>query len=160
MPPKFFPGPRSPQHRSSVGSAGAYLDAAEGAGALMPKVKRLLELRRVLSGTLPANLVRSCTVANAGQGRIVLFAENSVVAAKLKLLLPGLRAEFVKNGVEATSLIVQVQPPESTPATPAKDVHMSAAAAAAVTGLSKQLADSPLKEALLSLASRGREKQR
>lgn len=135
-------------------NAGAFLDQAEGVSSLMPKAKRLLELRRILLRALPANLAGSCTIANAAQGKIVLFAENSVIAAKLKLLAPSLRDQFLKSGVEATTVIVHVQPPQFTPAQIKKSSVVTEAAAQALRQLSSQLPDSELKEHIDRLARR------
>lgn len=137
-------------------NAGDFLDRAEEAGALLPKARRLLDLRRILLKALPSNLARSCSVANASQGKIVLFAENSAIAAKLKLLAPALQDHFLKSGVEATSVVVHVQPPEVTPGTPLKDAALSNEAGEALRGLVAQLPDSPLKVAVAALAGRAR----
>jgi hypothetical protein len=137
-------------------NAGAFLDQAEGVSSLMPKAKRLLALRRILLRALPANLARSCSIANATQEKIVLFAENSAIAAKLKLLAPSLREQFLKSGVEATSVVVQVQPPQFTPAQNKKQSVVSEAAAQALRQLSSQLPDSELKQHVDELAKRAR----
>jgi hypothetical protein len=139
-------------------NAGDYLGRSEEVGALMPKALRLLRLRQILRGALPPNLASSCSVANFGQGRVVLFAGNSVVAAKLKLLAPALAEHFVKSGIEATAVVVQVQPSEVTSGPPPKETVLSNTAADALRELSAQLPDSPLKDAVTALASRGRRK--
>jgi len=61
-------------------SVRAFLEA--GIDTLMPQAQRLLELRTILSGALPPNLRRSCAIANYLQGKVVIFADNSAVAAK------------------------------------------------------------------------------
>jgi hypothetical protein len=137
-------------------NAGALLDQADGASSLMPKAKRLLELRRILLRSLPPQLAKACSIANATQGKIVLFAENSVIAAKLKLLAPSLRDQFLKAGVEATSVVVHVQAPEFTPATMPKEAVMTEEAARALHELAVQLPDSELKTAIEVLAGRVR----
>ena len=88
---------------------GAILTEAEGINSLMPQAKRLLELRRILSETLPGELPQYCSVANWRRGRLVIFAENNAVAAKLKLLCPALGSHFLKCGVEVTGIDIQVQ---------------------------------------------------
>ena len=69
---------------------------ADGISSLIPQAQRLIELRQVIAGLLPTNLRRSSSIANYKQGKIVIFAENSAVAAKLKLLAPGL-LKFIRN---------------------------------------------------------------
>jgi hypothetical protein len=150
--------PLKPYTMHSQRNAGDFLERAEEVGGLMPKARKLLQLRRILQQALPPNLARSCSVANAGQGKIVLFAGNSVIAAKLKLLAPALRDHFVKCGVEATSLVVQVQAPEFTREAGPKQAVLSDAAAESLRELSAQLPDSSLKEAVASLAARASRK--
>jgi hypothetical protein len=135
-------------------NAGAFLDRAEGIGALMPKARRLLELRRAVVQLLPDSLSRSCTVANDRQGRLVIFAENSVIAAKLKLLAPALRNQLLEAGQEVTSVVVEVQVPVSRPAQGPEKQALSPMAAAELTALSGKLPESPLKTVLQRLAGR------
>ena len=135
--------------------AGAFLDRADDLG-LVSKAKRLLELRQAVTTLLPGSLSRSCTVANARQGRVVIFAESSVVAAKLKLLLPALRNQLVEAGQDVTAVVVEVQPPTRRASTGPSPRQMSASAAAALQELSQSLPDSPLAQALSRLAAHRR----
>jgi hypothetical protein len=138
-----------PSHQS----AGDLLDRAEGIAPLMLQARRLLELRGTLLRILPEALSRSCTVASARQGKVVLYAENSVIAARLKLLLPTLRNQLFEAGQEVSALVVQVQPPARRAVPPARRA-LSASAAQSLSALSDRLPDSPLKEAVRALASR------
>ena len=126
-----------------------------GIQSLMPQAQRLLELRRILSGTLPPNLQRSCTIANYMQGKVVIFAENSAVAAKLKLMAPDLRDQFVKRAIEVTGIDIQVQPKEPVQ-TVGKTAEMTDGALSSLSELESQLPDSKLKSAISSLLSRHR----
>ena len=139
-------------------NAGALLNQAEGVSSLMPKARRLLELRRILLRALPPNLAKSCSIANATQEKIVLFAENSAIAAKLKLLAPSLRDQFLKAGVEATSLVIHVQPHKFTPTAFRKEAVLTEEAVRALRQLMRQLPDSDLKRTLASLAGRAQDK--
>ena len=129
-----------------------------GMDSLMPQAKRLIELRQILAQALPNNLRRSCSIANYKQGKVVIFAENSAVAAKLKLLLPAVRDHFLKFAVEVTGIEVQVQPAASGPAAPISAIYLSENAAESLRRLSKQLPDSKLKEAIEALAKNARSK--
>jgi len=140
-----------PQH-----NAGAFLDRAEEVGSLMPKARRLLRLRQALAPLLPESLSRYCTVANARQGRVVLFAESSAVAAKLKLLAPTLRNRLLQTGEEVTSVVIEVQPPAAREgAQPHKSV-LTARAAEELRALAERMPESRLKAALTTLAGRAR----
>jgi hypothetical protein len=131
--------------------AAAYFAQDDGLKSLISKVKRLTELRQTVVSLLPESVSRSCSVANFQDGIVVIFAENSTIAAKLKLLAPSLRDKLVQAGQKATAVVVEVQPPTFRASVPAKNAVMSA-------DYSKQLPDSPLKIALDALADKAQKK--
>ena len=136
-------------------NAGELLERSEDIAQVMPKALVLVELRRLLTRLLPESLARSCAVANARQGKLVVFAENSVIAAKLKLLAPALRNQLLEAGHEVTSVVIEVQPPRN--AASGAVLHkprLSVAAGAALRACSDRLPESPLKNALQRLANR------
>jgi hypothetical protein len=135
---------------------GAFFSNPEGIPALMPKAKRLLELRMTLAELLPESIARSCSIANYRQGKVIVFAENGAVAAKLKLLRPALRVHLSNRGIEVTVMEVEVQPPGQAPEVPEKTATMSLLAAESLTRLSAQLPDSELKNSIARLARRKR----
>jgi len=126
----------------------------DGISSLIPQAQRLIELRQVVAGLLPAKLRGFASIANYKQGKIVIFAENSAVAAKLKLLAPALQADLVKSGVEVTAIEVQVQPANRLPSPPQKRAVLTQGACDELAALSKQLPDSELKNAVMALAGR------
>jgi hypothetical protein len=134
---------------------GALLDS--GINALMPHAERVIELRRILNDLLPENLRRSCSIANFAQGKVVIFADNAAIAAKLNLLAPDLcRTMAIRRG-EVTAIEVRVQP---------KVAHGSASnrlqvrrdlsdkAAESLHRLADKLHDSELKKTVRRLAKR------
>ena len=127
-----------------------------GIQSLLPQAQRLIELRRVLAGVLPPNFRRSCTIANYMQGKVVIFAENSAVAAKLRLMEPELRDQFVKRAIQITGITIKVQPKAPIPARE-KQIHGSPSAARSLMDLADQLPDSKLKNAISALARRHQE---
>jgi hypothetical protein len=129
----------------------AYLDQAGGINSLMPQAKRLLELRQVLLETLPAPLAEFANVANFRQGKVIIFAANSAIAAKLKLLGPGLKDRLVDRGVQVTALEIEVQPKQGTAPVPRKAAVLSDAARQALSRLESQLPDSQLKSSISAL---------
>jgi len=136
-------------------NAGAFLDRSEDIGALMPKARQLVELSGLVARLLPEPLTRCCYVANMRQGRLVLFAENSVVAARLKLLAPSLCNQLSEAGQQVNSIAIEVQPPVQAARTQVTArPAISARAAQMLSGLSDRLPDSPLKSALRRLAGR------
>lgn len=130
----------------------AYLTQADGIDSLMPHAARLIELRHVLLGALPETLADHATVANYRQGKIIIFAANAAVAAKLKLLGPTLMGRFVKRGIQVTSLNIEVQPDEGDATKHPKAAVLSDAARGALGRLASQLTDSELKSTISSLA--------
>ncbi|MBI2317200.1 MAG: DUF721 domain-containing protein [Betaproteobacteria bacterium] len=133
---------------------GAFLDQSEGTNSLMPQAKRLLELRQILLEALPGRLPLHCSVANWRRGRLVIFAENSAIAAKLKLLCPTLSDHYLKRGIEVTAIEIQVQPRPPAPARPAKRAALSEAGADSLARFARQLPDSELKTVMTALARR------
>jgi len=134
---------------------GAYLNQPDGIPALIPQAKRLLELRRILAELLPESLVRSCSIANCKQGKIIIFATHSAAAAKLKLMRPALSEQLLKRGVQVTGIEVQVQPLGPSAEAIEKSAKLSHNAKENLTRLEAQLPDSELKNAVARMTRRG-----
>ena len=134
----------------------AFLNQADGIAPLMPQARRLIELREILAAMLPESLARYCSIANYKQGKVVIFAANGAIAAKLKLMLPTLSEQLSKRGIEVTGLEVCVQLLASDPQVVEKSAKMSLEAALVLARLCEQLPDSELKITLAKFASRHR----
>jgi len=134
----------------------AFLDQCDGIAPLMPQARRLIELRRILAAVLPEALARCSSIANVKQGKIVIFAANGAVAAKLRLLSPALQEQLSKRGVEVTGLEVRVQPGGPMTQVPDKSAKLSAEGAARLDGLCGQLPESELKNAIRRIVGRHR----
>ena len=130
----------------------ALLSGSDGIPALMPQARRLLELRRLLASLLPDALARCCTVANYKHGKLVLFAENNAVAAKLRLLSPTLRDRLSDRGIQVTEMDISAQAPDATQENPEKAARLSGVAVASLAELAAQLPDSPLKQCVSLMA--------
>lgn len=130
----------------------AFLVHADGIDALMPQAKRLLQLRQVLYDSLPESLGKMTTVANYRQGRLVLYAPNAAIAAKIKLLRPALVARYASMGLEVTGMDIEVQPAEAAETAPQKTAVLSQSARRALAELVSQLPESELKSAVSALA--------
>lgn len=127
----------------------AFLES--GINSMMPHAERVIELRQSLIEILPANLQRSCTIANYLQGKIVIFAENSAVAAKLRLMAPTLVQGLSNRVAQVTAIEVRVQP-RSVMERTKNDRELSPGAAASLRQLGDQLPDSELKNSVLRFA--------
>ncbi len=134
----------------------AFLNQPDGIAPLMSQARRLIELRGILAAILPESLARCCSIANYKQGKIVIFAANGAIAAKLKLMLPTLSEQLSKRATEVTGLEVCVQPPASDPQVTEKSAKISPGAALELAKVCGQLPDSELKVALGKFASRHR----
>ena len=122
----------------------------------MPHARRLIELRRALAAELPQSLMRLCSVANFKQGRVVVFAANSPVAAKLRLLGPKLLEQLSRRGFEVTGMDVRVQPFNNGPQPFEKSAQMTQGAGEKLARLTEQLPDSELKTVIDRLSRRKR----
>src|SRR5574342_316751 len=105
---------------------------------------------------LPPALARSCSIANYRQGKIVVFAPNGAVAAKLNLLRPTLLDRLSKRGAEITGLDIRVQPRPDESQPVEKENKLTDEAALELDRLHKQLPDSELKVAVGRILRRNR----
>jgi hypothetical protein len=138
----------------------AYLDSAVGIAGLLPQAERLIELRHIYRKLVPQQLLRSSSIVNYKQQKLVIFAENNAIAAKLRLLSPRLINDFSKRGVEVTGIRLEVQPrQEPLKETVPKRARLSRAGAESLYALASQLPDSKLKQAVAGMAARGRSAQ-
>jgi len=122
----------------------------------MPQARRLIELRGILAALLPESLARYCSIANYKQGKVIIFAVNGAIAAKLKLMLPTLSEQLSKRAFEVTGMEVRVQGFDSSLEVVEKSAKMTSEAVAGLTRLCEQLHDSELKSTLGKFASRHR----
>src|SRR2546427_3378284 len=150
-------GPHSIRRtRTPMKNPYAFLDQPDGIAPLMPQARRLIELREILAAVLPESLARCCSIANFKQGKVVIFAANGAIAAKLKLMLPTLLEQLSKRAIEVTGLEVCVQPLASDRQLVEKSAKMSVEAVSWLARLCEQLPDSELKITLVKIAARHR----
>ena len=132
-----------------------YLDTTAGIAALLPQAERLIALREVFAKLIPQQLLRSSSIVNYKQGYVVIFVENSSIAAKLKLLSPRLVNEFCNLGWQVTGIRLEVQPREITDPPPRpKQAKLSAAGVKSLASLAEQLPNSKLKQLIKEMAER------
>lgn len=86
------------------------------------------------------------------QGQLTVYTSSGAVAAKLKMQLNGLVRKLQTQGVEVTSIRVEVQV-ESKPRAPARiQRRLSGQAARGLLDFAETLPDTPLRQALKRLA--------
>lgn len=135
----------------------AYLDSSVAIAGLLPQAERLIELRRIYSKLVPPQLSRFSSIVNYKQQKVVIFAENNAIAAKLRLLSPRLVNDFSKCGVQVTGIRLEVQPRRDAPTADApKRARLSQAGTVSLETLARRLPDSSLKRALAEMAAHGR----
>lgn len=126
-------------------------------GQLQPvlaKTRDIRALAELVDGFLPSDLARRVRVANFREGQLVLLAEHSATAAKLRLLAPSLSRFLVHQRWQVSSVLVRVQPSLSRFGATQKTVHFSTNALASLRKLHDQMRGSPARQALAALLDR------
>ncbi len=85
------------------------LSSADGMARFASHAKNLLRLQTLLANALPPALRASARVANLRQGRLVLHATNSAVAAKLRQMAPRVAEYYERNGVQLSEIDIRTQ---------------------------------------------------
>jgi len=130
------------------------LKAEGGLARLAGHAARLLRLQRLFESAVPRPLARGARVANLKLGRLVIHADNSAVAAKLRQITPTLVDVFRNEVAEITGIQVAVQPrPGTQPQAPAATHEpLGDHAKQGLTSLAERLpGDSALSQALRRL---------
>jgi hypothetical protein len=138
-----------------------HLSTAEDTARFAAHAQRLLRLQRLLETALPPTLRSHARVANLRQGKLIIHAANSAIAAKLRQFGPRFTELFFKDGAQISEIDVRVQamPPSTVRKKPEAISLPSEERKQALTQLTDNLpADSPLKGPLRDLLAslRGR----
>jgi hypothetical protein len=130
-----------------------HLSTAEGTAQFAAHAQRLLRLQRLLETALPPTLRSHARVANLRQGKLIIHAANSAVAAKLRQFGPRFAELFYKAGAQISEIDVRVQakPPAIVRDRPKPIDLPSNARKQALT----ELADSLPDDSALKLSLRG-----
>ena len=118
------------------------------------KAKELTSIQKIWSEVVPAQLKPFTQAGNIQHKRLTVQVENGAIAAKIKLLLPSLISKLQKQGVEVTSIRVEVdvQSKQDKVAKPTR--HLSENASSTLQSLAKQLEGSELGAVLTRLSKR------
>lgn len=98
----------------SARSLTACLESDGGISRLSAHAARLQKLQRAYEKAVPPALSRYGRVANLKLGVVVIHAENSAVAAKIRQVAPRLTDVFRKSAAEINEIQVKVQPLEGS----------------------------------------------
>jgi hypothetical protein len=137
-----------------------YLNSSSSLRRLAGQARRVAELQQIFLKVAPQSLTQACCVKQLRAGTLFLLADNAAIAAKLKQLAPRLLTAYEKQGVEVTSIRVEVQVSEAPPGRAPKRVpkQLSIETIENLERLAAQLDDSPLKRALTNMAAHQRDK--
>jgi len=136
-------------------SIGSVLRSLRELEATLVRVNRLAALQRIYAGAVPEDLAKRSRVVLEQMGAVVVAADTSAMAHKLRQLAPRIVEQIVKSAPEVTSIVVEVQ------VTPGSDLHPRGSTAIGPGGMTSlrrlcdQLPESPLREALASMVRRG-----
>jgi len=124
--------------------------------AIHMRASRLAALQQVYRMAIQEELAKRSRVADERSGTLVVAAQTSAVAAKLRQLLPRIVAEFVKWDPEVTAIRVEVQVSgERQTIERERRAGIPPRALESFTQLRDRLPDSPLRDALSRLVERG-----
>ena len=137
---------------------GFYFNSSDDLRSLSREARRVAELNRVLLRTAPSSLTQACCVKQLRDGTLTLLAENAAIAAKLKQLAARLLASYQKLRYEVTAIRfeVQVGHTRAARANSREPRRLSIETTENLRRLAEGLEESPLRQALLTLASRQR----
>lgn len=137
-----------------------YIDASIRLRSLAAEARRVTELEQVLRNTVPPPLTHACRVKQLRAGTLFVLAENAAVASKLKQLAPRLLTAYQKQRWQVTAIRVEVQVEKSSAARrdEAARKPLSTESIEKLEKLAAELEESPLKQALTTLAARQRNK--
>jgi hypothetical protein len=135
-----------------------YLNSSDRLRSLTQEAQRIAELHQVLMNTAPLELTQACCVKQLRDGTLTLLAENAAIAAKLKQLAARLLTSYQKLRWQVTAIRIEVQVRETAPGPIAKreSKSLSIETIESLENLAEQLQDSPLKQALTTMAARHR----
>jgi hypothetical protein len=122
--------------------------------ALSAQAGNLTASQKNWEAVAPDSLKQLTQAGSIKHKRLTVYADNGAVATKIKMLLPSLLTKLQKQGVEVTSIRVEVQV-KSGVKNPVKTLrNLSPEAASSLGKLAAELGDSALGEALARLSGR------
>ena len=135
---------------------GKFLAESGKLKTLSRAARRVAELEQLLSETTPRAFSGAIRIKGIRAGTLVVAADNSAVAAKLRQLAPRLLTYIRERDSEVTGIRFEVQPVHGAGACPAasRKQPIGATALAGLQALGAGLADSPLKQAVERLVHR------
>jgi hypothetical protein len=122
--------------------------------ALESKAKALTSTQKIWNEIVPEPLKSASQAGSIEHKRLTVYVENGAVAAKIKLLLPSLLSKLQKQGVDITSIRVQVQVQTNPEKIEKAPRALSASAAKNLRSLANKLEGTTLGDVLKRLSKR------
>lgn len=120
---------------------------------LFSHMTALTAMQHVFRGIAPPQLARHCALGGLSNGKLIIFAHNSAIAAKLRQMTPSLLLKFQAKGYEVTAIRIAVQANSGTHGnnTPVAKRSIGRAGRESLRQLAMKLPSSPLKASVESL---------
>jgi hypothetical protein len=128
--------------------------AAPELKALSMRAGDILALQKIWEAISPPPLNSHSHVGPLQHGQLTVYTPSGAIAAKLKLQLNGLIQKLQTQGVEVTSIRVEVQVQSKSIALSRPRCRLSGNAALNLLNFAETLPDEPLRKALKRLAKR------
>ena len=122
--------------------------------ALTDKAKTLTMTQKIWSEIVPEAFKSATQAGNIEHKRLTVYVVNCAVAAKIKLLLPSLLTKLKKNGLEISSIRVQVQVQATSERPEKPNRSLSEAASKDLGSLAEKLEGTALGDVLKRLSKR------
>lgn len=132
-----------------------YLESADAAAPIMAHARLLGRLNRQFAAAMPLALAQASRVANYKSGKVVIHADNSAVAAKIRQMRERILTACCQGGPECNELEVKVQPRhfDQIHARPAERA-LSTIARQSLADTARSLPEGPLRAAIAELLRR------
>jgi hypothetical protein len=124
-------------------------------GAIASHARRLAELDALVRLCLGDELAAHCRLADLRSGRLVLAADTSAWATRLRYHTPEIREKLAAAGLTVAECRIVVAPPPDRAAEPGPRPGMSARGADTLNATAETIRDPALAAALRRLARNG-----
>ena len=133
----------------------SYLTASDTLLKLSSVAEQLAKVQRTVVACLPERLARNVQVARIADKELILFANNSAIAAKVRFLIPTLLDKLQKHQADISAVKIEVKVNVSAQNNVnEKQAALSPHGVAALKTLAQSLDSSPLRTAIENMIDR------
>ena len=134
-----------------------YIESSSNLRGLKAQIEGLRTIQKIYGSIVPDGLGKFSAVSRLETGTVTLTANNGAIAAKLKQFTPKLLDRFRKQGVEVTSIRIEVQVGkrgQKQPLIAPKQKQLNQKTLLTLNELSAKLEPGALKNALSNMINR------